>query len=109
MSEETPEKWYFQTYVLVIAILCVGPLALPLLWWNPRYSLLLKVIVTVAVIVGTYYLTILFCYSLGSLEGSLSQLRDIIKDGNPGVSGWLDDIILFLKRLRELVGPLVSR
>ena len=27
-------KWYFSTSVLVIAILCLGPIALPLLWLN---------------------------------------------------------------------------
>jgi inhibitor of cysteine peptidase len=33
------EKWYFRTYWLVIALFCIGPFALPLLWFNPRFSL----------------------------------------------------------------------
>jgi len=51
-------KWYFATTFVVIAILCVGPLALPLVWFNPKYKAVTKLAVTIAVIV----LTILLCY-----------------------------------------------
>ena len=27
--------WYFHTSFIVIAVLTVGPLALPLIWWRP--------------------------------------------------------------------------
>jgi len=52
------ERWYFSTSAVVIAILCVGPLALPLVWFNPKYKAVTKLVVTIAVIV----LTILLCY-----------------------------------------------
>ncbi len=52
-------KWYFRTSVLIIAILSVGPLALPLLWLNPRFSKISKIIITIAVLILTYYLIIL--------------------------------------------------
>lgn len=51
-------KWYLTTSTIVIALLCLGPLALPLVWMNPRYKTASKVIVTVIVIGAT----ILFCY-----------------------------------------------
>ena len=51
-------KWYFTTSSIVIALLCLGPLALPLVWLNPRYKAASKVIVTV-IVIGV---TILFCY-----------------------------------------------
>jgi hypothetical protein len=54
----TKTKWYFATTFVVIAILCVGPLALPLVWFNPKYKAVTKLAVTIAVIV----LTILLCY-----------------------------------------------
>ena len=57
-SGKPKTKWYFRTSVVVIAILCVGPLALPLVWFNPHYKAVNKVVVTIAVIV----LTILLCY-----------------------------------------------
>ena len=51
-------KWYFSTSAIVIALLCLGPLALPLVWLNPRYRIVTKLAVTVLVIA----LSILFCY-----------------------------------------------
>jgi hypothetical protein len=53
-------KWYFATATVVIAILCIGPLALPLVWFNPRYKLSTRIIVSVVVLIVTvaaYYLT----------------------------------------------------
>ena len=49
-------KWYFSTTVVVVALLCVGPLALSLVWFNPRYSIITKVVVTILVIVFTFLL-----------------------------------------------------
>ena len=49
-------KWYFSTTVVVIALLCVGPLALSLVWFNPRYKIITKVVVTSLVIVFTFLL-----------------------------------------------------
>ena len=34
-SDRVRTKWYFSTGTLVLALLSVGPLALPLLWFNP--------------------------------------------------------------------------
>jgi len=51
-------KWYFSTSTVVFALLCVGPLALPLIWFNPKYKIVTKVIVTVLVIALT-----IVCYS----------------------------------------------
>ena len=59
---ETPQgtktKWYFVTSTIVIALLCLGPFALPLVWLNPRYKIVSKLLVTI-IVVG---ITILFCY-----------------------------------------------
>ena len=60
--------WYFKTHWLVIAFLCVGPLALPLLWINPRFSRRNKLIITVIVVVLSYYLTIIMVKSLKSIS-----------------------------------------
>ncbi|MBN2137540.1 MAG: hypothetical protein JW720_07020 [Sedimentisphaerales bacterium] len=49
--------WYFSTHVLVVAVLCLGPLALPLVWLNPKYSVSTKIIVTVGIVVVT-----ILCY-----------------------------------------------
>ena len=53
-------KWYFNSSTVVIAILCVGPVALPLVWFNPKYKMNTKIIVSVVVVIVSillYYLT----------------------------------------------------
>ena len=62
-------KWYFATSAVVIALLCLGPLGLPLVWFNPRYKIITKVVVTVIVIA----LSILFSYLVVSLYRSLIE------------------------------------
>jgi hypothetical protein len=52
------KKWYFTTYWVVIAFLCFGPLALPLVWFNPRYKTITKWIVTILAIIITIWLSI---------------------------------------------------
>jgi len=44
-------KWYFATPVVVIALLCLGPLALPLVWFHPSYTITTKTIASAVVIV----------------------------------------------------------
>ena len=52
-------KWYFKTHWIVIAFLSVGPLALPMVWFNPRFSQKTKIIVsivTIIIVILSYYL-----------------------------------------------------
>jgi len=65
-SRET--KWYFKTNWIIIAFLSVGPLALPLVWLNPRFSQKTKTIVTVITIILSWYIGSLLIYSLRSLK-----------------------------------------
>ena len=48
-----PNKWYHATGTIVIALLCLGPMALPLVWLNRRYKPATKVIFTVVVLAAT--------------------------------------------------------
>ena len=60
-------KWYFKTSSVIVAFLFIGPLALPLVWFNPRFSRRTKIIVTFAAIILTYYLTIVVINSLRAI------------------------------------------
>ena len=71
-------RWYFKTSWLVIAFLSVGPLALPIVWFNPRFSKKTKFIVTVIVIIVTYFLWIL----VGNALKSIKQYYDVIFKNN---------------------------
>ena len=68
-SAKSKTKWYFATVTVVVALLCVGPFALPLVWLNPRYKIITKVVVTVIVIA----VTVLLSYLAGRLYNSLMQ------------------------------------
>ena len=49
-SRAGPKKWYFANGSTVLALLCLGPFALPLVWRNPRYKTATKSIITVLVL-----------------------------------------------------------
>lgn len=55
INSEKP-KWYFTKKFLITALLMVGPLALPLLWINPKISTSHKILWTVIILGLTYAL-----------------------------------------------------
>ena len=67
LDKKPQRKWYCKTSFLIVAFLCVGPFALPLVWINPQYSLRKKIIITVLMAVLTYYLGVLLNKSLKSI------------------------------------------
>jgi hypothetical protein len=71
-KKKRPKKWYFSTGTVVLALLCVGPFGLPLVWLNPRYKPLTKVAVTVLVL----GLTVACSYAVAAMyEQFMSQIR----------------------------------
>ena len=54
-TETSPpkKKWHQSTGALVMAFLTVGPLAIPLVWANRRYSLAVKIALTAAMVAIT--------------------------------------------------------
>lgn len=65
-------RWYYSTITVIIAVLAVGPFALPLVWRNPRYSFVTKLAVTVGII----GLTVTLCYIMVAMYTyMLDQVR----------------------------------
>jgi hypothetical protein len=63
------EAWYFKTAFVVSSFLVVGPLALPLVWWNPRYAIKTKIIVTLVTLCLTFiFIRISFVAVKGILD-----------------------------------------
>lgn len=60
---ESKKKWYHSTLLVFFSIVTLGPLALPMVWTNPRYSALVKATITVA----TIALTVGLCYAMGAM------------------------------------------
>ena len=73
-SRPREKKWYFTTSSVVIALLCLGPLALPLVWFNPRYKPATRLIITVIVLVVTVLCTYLAASAYRQLLEKLTTL-----------------------------------
>ncbi|OGX03056.1 MAG: hypothetical protein A3G87_05280 [Omnitrophica bacterium RIFCSPLOWO2_12_FULL_50_11] len=67
LSERKGVPWYFKTSFLVVSLLAVGPIALPLLWFNPHYSGKFKWIVTIIVLVLTFILGVASAYAISAI------------------------------------------
>lgn len=72
-AERPALPWYFKTSVVVIALLSAGPLALPMVWFHPRYKILTKILATVITIVVTYY-------SIIALSGSIKLMMKLYRE-----------------------------
>lgn len=48
--------WPFRTSTIIIAICCVGPLALPLIWWRPKTPVIWKTGWTIVVLILSWFL-----------------------------------------------------
>ena len=71
-AKSRPKKWYFATSSVVVALLCLGPIALPLVWLNPRYKPVTRAVITVVVLVAT----VLCLYLMNALYQRLfDQIR----------------------------------
>ncbi len=69
---QKPARWYFSTSTLIMAVLCMGPLALPLVWMNPRYKAVTKVVITMAIVI----LTILLCQAaMNTYRNLMDQIK----------------------------------
>ena len=73
-SRPREKKWYFTTSSVVIALLCLGPLALPLVWFNPRYKPVTRLIITVIVLAVTVLCTYLAASAYRQLLEKLTTL-----------------------------------
>ena len=66
-SQKESLPWYFKSGSVILTILTVGPLALPLIWFHPRYSLTKKMVITGIVLVLTYYVSVITAKAIHSI------------------------------------------
>ena len=74
-------KWYLRTSTLITAFLLLGPLALPLVWINPRFNPLVKTVISVIVIVFGVILSVALFHALKVI----SQYYGMIANGGQGL------------------------
>ena len=82
--EEKPEEqklpWYYKSWVIVIAILCFGPLGLIPLWFRPRTQVWVKVAISVIVIALTVWMTRETAAVYKRLMQSYEELGQVMQD-----------------------------
>ncbi len=64
--------WYFRKSFIAIAVLSIGPLALPLIWWHPQMTRAWKFGLTIAILILTWLLY------LGTME-SIRTIKEYYK------------------------------
>ncbi len=74
-SPEKPPFWY-RTSFIVIAICCVGPLALPLIWIRPKTSVLAKILWTAAILALSWLLYVVMQRSVEVLREYYELMQD---------------------------------
>lgn len=67
--------WYFRTTAIVIAILSVGPLALPMIWWHPEMKPPWKIGISAGVLVLTWLLYQSMVATLNELNQQMRMLQ----------------------------------
>jgi hypothetical protein len=76
LAEKPP--FYYRVGFITISLCCVGPFALPLIWFHPKLSVFLKIILTVIILVLSWILTVLFMDSFKSLLGYYKELQELL-------------------------------
>jgi hypothetical protein len=70
-------KWYLKPVTVIIAVLCVGPLALPLVWISPAFSKKLKIAITLVMVILTILLLKASVDLYNILLKEIEELRNI--------------------------------
>ena len=75
----TGEKppWYFRTTFIVIALLCVGPLAIPLIWLRPKTPLAWKILLTVGILIISWFMILATVRSLEVIRQYYEMIGDL--------------------------------
>lgn len=59
LEKKSQEKWYYKTSILIFLFFCIGPFALPLVWFNPSFSRNKKMAISIVVLIMSYFLGVI--------------------------------------------------
>ena len=72
--KKTP--WYSRTSSWVVGFLFVGPLILPVIWMNPKYSNLKKTVITIILLLITWGIIKIMMVSVNNISKYYNVLLD---------------------------------
>ncbi len=73
------EEWHQSTKFLIASLLIAGPLAIPLIWVNRKYSILLKASATIALLILSWYMMQASATLFDNLQQQMQNLKAIGK------------------------------
>jgi hypothetical protein len=79
MEEGKKVKWYYSVWSVILALLCFGPFALPLLFLSPKFKLASKVLISLLVIGSTIWLVMMTRETYRLLMKDIEGLRQIAR------------------------------
>lgn len=79
LERKTKDPWYFKDAGIGLLFLALGPLVLPLVWLNKRYSLRTKLILTAVMVIITYALTMAMARSVEAIMDYYTQMEEVLK------------------------------
>ena len=80
LKEDGKVKWYLRPMsVFLLLFFVLGPFGLPLLYKSPTISKTLKIILTIVVIIYTFYLIFASLEIARQLYGRMAELQEILK------------------------------
>lgn len=68
------QKWYHNNFSIFMMIMIIGPLAIPYIWSNPKYSLNTKRILAAVTIILTIIFTLKFFSSMKAYVDIYNQM-----------------------------------
>ncbi|MDD3374819.1 MAG: zinc ribbon domain-containing protein [Candidatus Omnitrophica bacterium] len=78
LNKEEKTAWYLKPSILVLGFLTVGPLMLPLVWINPKYDQKKKFIITIVILLITYFAFKIMAHSVQQLQEHYKVLFDML-------------------------------
>ena len=80
MGKEEEIKWYLRPIgVILLLFFVLGPFGLPLLYKSPKFSKTLKIVLTIAVTIYTFYLIIASVEIGRNLYIKMEEFQGILK------------------------------
>ena len=78
-SDKSVVKWYLRPVAIVIAVLAVGPFAIPLIWISPALRRWHKITATILVVLMTVWMAMALSDLFKLLSEEMRNLQAILK------------------------------
>jgi hypothetical protein len=69
--------WYFRTVWIVIVVLSLPPLALPMVIWHPKLSIIWKIVLSIAILLISWAAWVATVNSINAFNDAMRMLEDM--------------------------------